>query len=319
MSDYADVHTSSSTCQTSWSSDGGRTWSEMKPALYGDVSFLLPNGDLQLLPYYLRPAPGGGITAPYQIARNGSHDLKVIAPGVTVTGWPKLLGSLAPKLGLAGFVFNGNSIRTNDGQFLAMLYGYFEGDKIFSLVCAESSDGVAWKIRSVVADKSCGFKGSGPCESAVCRVKDGRLMCVFRADGGLPFGQTFSADEGKTWDKPVLMKDVFSVQPSIMRVAGTLFLSSGRPGIYVWCNLDGMGRNWEKIDIMAHHNACRPDETITAEHTSSYTEIVALDDSSALLIYDRIPHGWHAIPKDSPDTNSVWVVRLALKRKALTP
>jgi hypothetical protein len=42
--------------------------------------------------------------------------------------------------------------------------------------------------------------------------------------------------------------------------------------------------------------------------------VVALDDTRLLVIYDRIPHGWSAIPKDSTETNSVWVVRLALAR-----
>jgi hypothetical protein len=33
-----------------------------------------------------------------------------------------------------------------------------------------------------------------------------------------------------------------------------------------------------------------------------------------LYIYDRIPFGWNAIPADSAETNSVWVVRVALGR-----
>jgi hypothetical protein len=33
-----------------------------------------------------------------------------------------------------------------------------------------------------------------------------------------------------------------------------------------------------------------------------------------LYIYDRIPKGWHAIPKDSLETNSVWVVRITLAK-----
>jgi len=46
--------------------------------------------------------------------------------------------------------------------------------------------------------------------------------------------------------------------------------------------------------------------------SSCYTELVPLDDRSLLLIYDRIGCGWHAIPDDVPETNSVWVMRLSL-------
>ena len=51
-----------------------------------------------------------------------------------------------------------------------------------------------------------------------------------------------------------------------------------------------------------------------AEKTSAYTEIVVLDDHNLLCIYDRIPHGWSAIPAGSADVNSVWVVRLTVSR-----
>jgi hypothetical protein len=50
---------------------------------------------------------------------------------------------------------------------------------------AESADGFAWAIRSVIADENCKLDGNnGPCEGAICRLKDGRLMCVFRLGNG---------------------------------------------------------------------------------------------------------------------------------------
>jgi hypothetical protein len=33
-----------------------------------------------------------------------------------------------------------------------------------------------------------------------------------------------------------------------------------------------------------------------------------------LYIYDRIPNGWKAIAADTPETNSVWVVRVTPQR-----
>jgi hypothetical protein len=76
-----------------------------------------------------------------------------------------------------------------------MLYGYFRDTNRYSLVAAESPDGVRWKIRAVIADERCELPDrEGPCESAVCRLKDGRLLCVFRLDSGVPYGHCFSSN-----------------------------------------------------------------------------------------------------------------------------
>ena len=39
---------------------------------------------------------------------------------------------------------------------------------------------------------------------------------------------------------------------------GTVVLSGGRPGLYAWFNADGSGKDWQRVDIMAHHNAFAP-------------------------------------------------------------
>lgn len=315
MSNYADVHTSSATAFVSWSGDGGLNWSDKRAALYGDAPLKLPGGDHLLLPYYLKPVKDG-LAAPYQVIPRGKREARVVKDGVVVTGWPKPPGTFEAKLGLGGFVFNGQTLALKDGGFLATLYGYFKGEKRYSLVLVESKDGVAWKVRSVIAGADCKLPGAeGPCESAICRLKDGRVMCIFRLAGGAKFGQTFSKDDGKTWTEPAGM-DAFSVQPSLAVLRdGTLCLSGGRPGIYLWVNRDGTGKDWQRIDLRAHHNASLPKEPIMKDdRSSSYTEVVAVSDTELLVIYDRIPHGWGAIPKDSAETNSVWVVCVRLDR-----
>jgi hypothetical protein len=174
-----------------------------------------------------------------------------------------------------------------------------------------------WTIRTVIADEKCDLPGrEGPCESALCRLKDGRLLCVFRLNSGAPYGHCFSSDEGRTWTKPALLKGVFSVQPSLAVMPdGLVALSGGRPGLFLWLNPDGTAATWHKLDVLANHNAHRPDEPIkTPGNTSSYTEVIPLDQSHLLYVYDRIPFGWSAIPADSPETNSVWVVRVVLDR-----
>jgi len=133
----------------------------------------------------------------------------------------------------------------------------------------------------------------------------------------------------------------FSVQPSLLPLHGdqTVILAGGRPGLYLWFDRDGTGERWQWIDVQINHNASHPDEPIhhlysdkrpdaitqawidadkaavvRNKHTSSYTELVVLDESHLLYIYDRLPNGWHPIPDDMDDTNSVWVVRITVER-----
>ena len=315
MSDYADKHVAQSTSKVAWSSDGGLTWGPLSNALYGDGSLTLPNRDQLFMPYYLRPTDSGAMGAPCQVCPKGERILRVVKPGVTIEGWPRPDKSFAPQLGLSGFVCNGQVVSLKDGHYLATLYGHFRDTNRYSLVASESSDGMHWKIRSVMADERCELPGrEGPCESAVCRLKDGRLLCVFRLNSAVPYGHSFSSDEGRTWTKPAPLKGAFSVQPSLAVMPdGLVALSGGRPGLFLWLNPDGTAASWHKLDVLANHNAQRPEEPIkTPGNTSSYTEVIPLDESHLLYVYDRIPFGWSAIPADSSETNSVWVVRITL-------
>jgi hypothetical protein len=317
MSDYADIHVSEGTSQVTWSSDGGLTWGPLTRARGGDGSLTLPNGDTLFMPYYLRPVGQGVLGAACQVCPRGQQALQVVQPGITIEGWPRPDKSFEPKLGLAGFVCNGQVVLLKDKGYLATLYGYFRDTTRYSLVASESADGRRWRIRSVIADEKCELPGrEGPCEAALCRLKDGRLLCVFRLDSGAPYGHTFSSDEGRTWSKPAALKGVFSVQPSLAVLPdGLVALSGGRPGLYLWLNPDGTAGEWHRLDVLANHNAHRPEEPIKgAGNTSSYTEVIPLDQSHLLYIYDRIPHSWSRIPADSSETNSVWVVRIALAR-----
>ncbi len=330
MSAYADIHVSDSFCYLSRSRDGGLTWDE--PRVIGDAGLshlILPDGSALVIPYYLRPRPGGAIGAPCNLI-SPDGQLAMRPSGVNVAGWPRPPGSMGPELATAGFVFNGQGVQGNQGEYLTTLYGHFEGDRRYSLVLAASADGFAWQIRSVIAGADCPLKGDeGPCESALCRAADGRLMCVFRLASFVPYGQTWSADDGRTWSQPVTMP-ARSVEPSLaVMPSGVIALSGGRPGIFAWFNADGAGAGWQAVDIAAHHNACQPRDAIHPDpwiprdemirkglrgFTSSYTELIRLDDHALLLIYDRLAFGWHAIPDASDETNSVWVVRITVDR-----
>jgi len=67
------------------------------------------------------------------------------------------------------------------------------------------------------------------------------------------------------------------------------------------------------VDLQSHHNQFQSADATFRPHqtnTTSYTEVVSLDDRSVLIVYDHIPQCWKAIPKDSPQTNSIWMVRI---------
>jgi hypothetical protein len=349
MSNLADRNVETATALIAWTHDGGLTWTKPIAAQYGDVSLRRPGDDELLLPYYLKPLPDGSIGAPYQVWPKRKQELRLVKEGVSVTGLPRKDRSFAPELGLAGFVFNGQSVKLKNGSYLATLYGYFEdpkaevgatgaakpeaakteaqpraeGQKVeapkrYSLITAESPDGVRWTWKSTVADEKCALPGKeGPCESAMCRLQDGRILCVYRMSADASYGHSFSSDEGKTWTEPAVMHDMGAVEPSLTVMKdGMVALSGGRPGLFLWINTDKTAKAWQRIDIRANHNEFVKDEPITqAQHSSSYTEVVALDDTHLLYIYDRIPNGWSAIPEGSNDTNSVWVVRATVTPK----
>ena len=316
MSNYADEHVTISTANLSWSADGGLTWTTPIEGRYGDPTLTLANGDELLLPYYLRPLGDLVMGEVFQICKPGEKHATLLDKKVVVRGWSRPDQPFSTTTGMSGFVFNGDTMTDQDKNYLAMLYGHYKDTSRYALVLAESKDGVDWRIRSTIAGETCPVEGAeGPCEAALCRVADGRLMSIFRLASNVPYGQSFSADEGRTWSEARALSGVFSVQPSLAVLPnGTIALSGGRPGIYLWLNRDGTGLNWDRFDVVANHNEFVPQEPITdAGKSSSYTEVVALDEQHLLMIYDRIPHGWSAIPADATDTNSVWVIRVTIE------
>ena len=181
-----------------------------------------------------------------------------------------------------------------------------------------------------------------PTEGALTRLADGKILYVWRNDPGYNIslmGQV-SADEGLTWSKatplngpPVdddrwgepggkITKGPFGVEPKLaMLDSGVLFLSTGRPRIYVWGlpkDADPLKDKWQPFDLGAIHNASiaraggsdaagipewpaefwtlwkAPDPHTGLMHpagccTTSYTGLVALPRSNELVVtYDMI-------------------------------
>ena len=322
ISPVPDIHFSGVPYLVTWSRDGGLTWSEPFVSCDGGQTLLhLHSGDSILLPYSLRPRPHG-VGAPHNILPAGQRVFDYVPSGVVIEGMPAPIPLIVPDLDVSTFSFNGQTLWLEDGTYLATAYGNFEGDERDSVVAVESTDGTNWTVRSVIADAACPVPGKGgPSESAICRLQDGRIMCVFRVESRLPFGQTWSSDEGRSWTPAIAMRGVFSVQPSLAVMDdGAVALSGGRPGLFLWLNADGSGQNWQQIDILAHHNSCHPGEPViysedlSRQQTTAYTEVVAVDEHTLLYMYDRAPNGWRRIPEEADDTNSVWLVRATVER-----
>ncbi len=322
ISPVPDIHLSGVPYLVTWSRDGGLTWSEPFVSCDGGQTLLhLHSGDSILLPYDLRPRPQG-IGAPYNRFPAGQRFFDYVPTGVVITGMPAPIPVIVPGLDVASFSFNGQTLWLEDGAYLATVYGRFAEDERDTIVAVESTDGEHWAVRSIIADANCAVPGKGgPSESAICRLQDGRILCVFRVESRMPLGQTWSGDEGKSWTPAVAMPGVFSVQPSLAVMAdGAVALSAGRPGLYLWLNADGSGQNWQRVDVLAHHNACHPQEPIiysddlSQQKTTAYTEIVAVDENHLLYMYDRAPNGWRRIPEEMNDTNSVWLARVTVER-----
>jgi hypothetical protein len=294
----------------SFSRDGGLTWTKpVADTSYGYAHLRLPSEDELYLPFYLIPTARGkaneitAIGAPYNRIRKGRQEFQLVDPGVEVTGWPEPPDSGQSEnctVALASFAFDGQTVLLKDGSYFATLYGFYKsgGSRI---VGARSTDGVHWRIVGTIAKRlgKVNERGEGPTEPAVCRLKDGRLMCIYRLDSNLTYGQTWSSDEGRTWTEPVECQGPRSVEPSLVVLkSGTVVLSGGRPELKLWINKDGTGKDWQEVDIQTYRYGF-----IKNSDSTGYTEIVALDDTHLLYVYDygRSP-------------GSVWIIRVTLQK-----
>ena len=187
LSTNLDAVVADRTSTVTWSADDGLTWSEPtsidpKADLYTEAMLRLQNGDELLLPFNLYP-DGENMRGWYQLVSGtrGARKVRFFDKALTITGWPRPDRSFNQQLGLCGFGFNGQCVSAASGEYLATMYGHLADEDRYSLVLVESKDGIDWKYRSLIAGADCKLAGSeGPCEAATVRLKDGRLMSIFR-------------------------------------------------------------------------------------------------------------------------------------------
>lgn len=202
----------------------------------------------------------------------------------------------------------GEVVRLADGTFGTPMSVRFAGDALESSVFMTSADdGVTWSYRSTIADQSAvpgAIEGFDEC--GLVTLSDGRLLCVSRVGDSQRLHRSYGDPLGLEWSTPSAM-DAWSVAPTIRRLnSGTLALTTGRPGIYLWLCFDGVGDQWYPIELVEEHHNAIVDEAFLIQHppseveyhehltfqTSAYVSFIEIEPDHLLIAYDRTPCGW---------------------------
>ena len=192
------------------------------------------------------------------------------------------------------------------GEWLATFYYLTERDRRKRLVLIRSTDqGRSWEEYSVIAAMQPGgapwplrrlswVGDDGPDEAALVRLSKDRLYCLFRTGANGYMGEAWSADNGKTWTKPV-SSGFQGVAPHLRLMSnGLLACTYGRPGPVTIMFSSDEGKKW--TDVTPIFNG-------TSTH---YTDLIEVEPGKLLVVYDSTPYGWKLIP--SSDTSSKNVI-----------
>jgi len=180
-----------------------------------------------------------------------------------------------------------------NGTLWGIHYDFRQGDKcpahlMRAIFVVSEDNGKTWSFRGEIPyasdkekdpywDKRDGFS-----EPNVAFMTDGSIFCLLRTTDGNGVGPMYwsrSTDEGKTWSDPEVF-DSLGVWPAIITLNNGVTLTTyGRPGIYLRATADPSGIEWgDRYEIMAPNAS-------GLTNTCAYTDLIALDDNTAYLIY----------------------------------
>ena len=142
---------------------------------------------------------------------------------------------------------------------------------------------------------------------------DTTIIAAIRLDGGdgpishpyVDYHRSVSTDRGASWSKAAPMKGAGCARPRLLQLGSTMLLSGGRmrnrntSDVLMWSSTDGEGETWTAHSISAAHNAGMMDPALrydakvnstnySPRETNSYTSLVALNSTSAVVMYDMI-------------------------------
>ena len=172
---------------------------------------------------------------------------------------------------------------------------YYNSVYVFSSV----DGGDTWNYLSQISTKDIpnfkeGMNAEGPGEPSIGVMPDGSIVMIFRTGDASATTQAHptyivrSTDGCKTWSTPEKFDDL-GVLPQLVTLGCGVSLSSyGRPGVFVKSTSDLSGQVWsDAIEI-----ALSPQSPTSSEArlSCSYTDILPISDTEALLIYTDFHH-----------------------------
>jgi len=288
----------------------------------GEPRISLPDGRIIGTSTFLKPNPLGqkrrfvGHRWAYD---RGGRSYCVEPWGATVEGLPKDVAAYPrpSRVWWSRINWFSDILQLEDGRLISTLSLRFDGDTRESTIALVSKDdGRSWKYLSTIADADAvpdakeGFD-----EPCLVRLETDELMCVSRVGNGQKLARTYSGDDGKKWSK-IDRLPAASVAPQACRTAnGTLVLSTGRPGVFLWFSTDPRGRKWQSVDVISYHNrVLGPASQMTASQTTAYTAMVEVAPDEVLLVYDRTPLGWRPVTADSGERSQIYLLRFRVIR-----
>lgn len=311
------------------SKDGGKTWSRRINRIGAVASHIvLDDGRLLVLDYDIwtekKDDPRNFVSYAHFFSdgfdKEEVRKINIRLDRDYFLKWPELspnklitpIGKLAYQMGPN---FNDSIVKAKDGSLLATCYGIFMEDKrqyqdikdykmfkdvAFRAFLLQSKDGglnwdyystiSTWKDVEHLNPPSMAWTIEGPNETAIVRLKDGRLLAYSRSGG-----QTYSSDDGKTWTKPIsyildtggraLPFTAIGCQPRLLLLSnGVLALGGGgghekHPGRrnLIMFSLDGTGGKW------THHTMLGDPKKVT----TGYPDMVEVEPNKILYVYDE--------------------------------
>lgn len=214
--------------------------------------------------------------------------------GVLVKPGPRGRLRLAPdgSLWMPHYYLAGTDPET--GEFFPHLCNYlFKSD----------DEGRSWELMSFLPFipeegnplRSDRFEGFG--ENDIAFMPDGSMIRLIRSGNTDPCFYTRSEDGGHTWTEPEKFHS-HGVWPCLLTLGcGVTLASFGRPGIAIRATNDPSGKAWEEPIYLVTPKD-QPWETMEDQATCGYTNMIALDDRTAALVYsdftvkdaDGVPH-----------------------------
>lgn len=129
-----------------------------------------------------------------------------------------------------------------------------------------------------LADSRAGF--TEPC---VHFMPGGAIVCFLRTTDGSGVGPMYwsrSADNGRTWSKPVVFDDLGVWPQALTLKNGVTLVGYGRPGLFVRATRDPGGEGWgPRVEIV------KPGGLMG--DTCSYCSLLPLSDDTALVAYSE--------------------------------